>query len=41
MNLDLKAIVLQTVLLLALAPLVTGVIKKWKARTCYEEQGYK
>jgi formate hydrogenlyase subunit 4 len=32
MNLDMAAIILQTVLLLALAPLVTGVIKNWKAR---------
>jgi formate hydrogenlyase subunit 4 len=32
MNLDLLAIVLQTVLLLALAPLITGIIKNWKAR---------
>jgi formate hydrogenlyase subunit 4 len=31
-NLDLPAIVLQTVLLLMLAPLVTGCIRNWKAR---------
>ena len=32
MNLDLIAIVVQTALLLALAPLVSGCIKNWKAR---------
>jgi len=32
MNLDLIAIVLQTVLLLVLAPLVSGCIKNWKAK---------
>jgi len=32
MKLDLWAIVLQTVLLLALAPLVTGCIRNWKAK---------
>jgi formate hydrogenlyase subunit 4 len=32
MNLDPTAIILQTVLLLALAPLITGIIKNWKAR---------
>jgi formate hydrogenlyase subunit 4 len=32
MNLDLLAIVLQTALLLALAPLVSGCLKNWKAK---------
>lgn len=32
MNLDLPAIVLQTILLLLLAPLVTGCIRNWKAK---------
>jgi formate hydrogenlyase subunit 4 len=32
MSLDVTAICLQTVLLLALSPLITGVIKNWKAR---------
>jgi formate hydrogenlyase subunit 4 len=32
MNLDLIAIVLQTLLLLVLAPLVSGCIKNWKAK---------
>ena len=32
MNLDLLAVVLQTALLLALAPLVSGCIKNWKAK---------
>ena len=32
MNLDLTAIVLQTLLMLVLAPLITGCIRNWKAR---------
>ena len=32
MSLNVTAVILQTVLLLALSPLITGVIKNWKAR---------
>ena len=32
MNLDVIAMVLQTVLLLVLAPLISGCIKNWKAK---------